>query len=90
MSSTSLIITFRTVRTQSRQCELNHQYRRVVLLEESLGQLDAVQGQLAQDEQDLREEIVRLQDELRLQQGHGRIQLIQEMISVCFLSFVRL
>ncbi|KAN0103653.1 Vps53-like, N-terminal domain containing protein [Russula decolorans] len=49
--------------------------------EESLGQLDAVQAQLAQDEQDLREEIARLQDELRLQQGHGRIQLIQEMIS---------
>jgi hypothetical protein len=39
--------------------------------------------QLAQDEQDLREEIARLQDELRLQQGLGRIQLIQEMISVC-------
>lgn len=52
-------------------------------LEESLGQLDAIQAQLAQDEQDLREEIARLQDELRLQQGHGRIQLIQEMISVC-------
>ncbi|KAI0283690.1 Vps53-like protein [Russula aff. rugulosa BPL654] len=49
--------------------------------EESLGQLDAVQAQLAQDEQDLRDEIARLQDELRLQQGHGRIQLIQEMIS---------
>lgn len=39
--------------------------------------------QLAQDEQDLREEIARLQDELKLQQGLGRIQLIQEMISVC-------
>ena len=52
-------------------------------LEESLGQLDSVQVQLAQDEQDLREEIARLQDELRLQQGLGRIQLIQEMISVC-------
>ncbi|KAI0000479.1 Vps53-like protein [Russula vinacea] len=49
--------------------------------EESLGQLDAVQVQLAQDEENLREEITRLQDELRLQQGLGRIQLIQEMIS---------
>jgi hypothetical protein len=83
MSSTSLIIPSRTVRTHSRQCDLNHQCRRVIFLEESLGQLDAVQAQLAQDEQDLREEIARLQDELRLQQGHGRIQLIQEMISVC-------
>ena len=39
--------------------------------------------QLAQDEQNLREEIAGLQEELRLQQGLGRIQLIQEMISVC-------
>jgi hypothetical protein len=83
MSSTSLIILSRTVRTRSKQCELNHQCRRVIFLEESLGQLNAVQAQLAQDEQDLRDEIARLQDELRLQQGHGRIQLIQEMISVC-------
>lgn len=83
MSLTSLIITSRTVRTHSRRCELNHQCRRIIFLEESLGQLDAVQAQLAQDERDLREEIARLQDELRLQQDHGRIQLIQEMISVC-------
>lgn len=66
-----------------RQCQLNYQSRRVIFLEGSLGQLDAVQVQLAQDERDLREEIARLQDELRLQQGLGRIQLIQEMISVC-------
>ena len=83
MLSTSLIIPSRTVCTHSSRCELNHQCRRAIFLEESLGQLDAVQAQLAQDEQDLREEIARLQDELRLQQGHGRIQLIQEMISVC-------
>lgn len=83
MLSTSLMITSRTVRTYSRKCELNHPCRHVIFLEESLGQLDAVQAQLSQDEQDLREEISRLQDELRLQQGHGRIQLIQEMISVC-------
>lgn len=90
MSSTSLIIPSQTVRTHSRQREPNHQCRHVVFLEESLGQLDAVQAQLAQDEQDLREEIARLQDELRLQQGHGRIQLIQEMISVRLDAFVQL
>jgi hypothetical protein len=52
-------------------------------LEESLGQLDAVQAQLAQDEQDLRDEVDRLQEELRGQQESGKVQLIQEMISVC-------
>jgi vacuolar protein sorting-associated protein 53 len=72
----------------SRQCQLNYQCRRVVLLEESLGQLNAVQVQLAQDEWDLRQEIARLQDELRPQQGHGKIQLIQEMISVCPETFI--
>ncbi|KAH9176699.1 Vps53-like protein [Lactarius sanguifluus] len=49
--------------------------------EESLGQLDVVQAQLAQDEQDLQNEIAQLQEELRLQQDPGRMQLIQEMIS---------
>jgi uncharacterized tellurite resistance protein B-like protein len=52
-------------------------------LEESLGQLDVVQAQLAKDEQDLQDEIAQLQEELRLQQDPGRMQLIQEMISVC-------
>ena len=53
------------------------------LLEESLGQLDVVQAQLAKDEQDLQNEIAQLQEELRLQQDPGRMHLIQEMISVC-------
>ena len=42
-----------------------------------------VQAQLAKDEQDLQNEIAQLQEELRLQQDPGRMQLIQEMISVC-------
>jgi hypothetical protein len=54
-----------------------------VFLEESLGQLDVVQAQLAKDEQYLQDEIAQLQEELRLQQDPGRMQLIQEMISVC-------
>ncbi|KAH9058879.1 Vps53-like protein [Lactarius vividus] len=49
--------------------------------EESLGQLDVVQAQLAEDEQDLQNEIAQLQEELRLQQDPGRMQVIQEMIS---------
>ncbi|KAI9507909.1 Vps53-like protein [Russula earlei] len=52
--------------------------------EESLGQLDAVQAQLVQDEQDLRDEISRLRAELRLQQDPSRMQLIQGMISQLF------
>ena len=42
-----------------------------------------MQAQLAQDEQDLRDEITRLQDEMKLQQDPIRMQLIQEMFSVC-------
>ncbi|KAN0125317.1 Vps53-like, N-terminal domain containing protein [Lactarius tabidus] len=49
--------------------------------QESLGQLDVVQAQLAKDEQYLQDEIAQLQEELRLQQDPGRMQLIQEMIS---------
>ncbi|KAI0316499.1 Vps53-like protein [Amylostereum chailletii] len=49
--------------------------------EESLGQLADVQGKLAQDEQSLRDEILALQEELRLHQDPGKMQLIQEMIS---------
>jgi vacuolar protein sorting-associated protein 53 len=51
--------------------------------EQSLGKLGAIQAQLAQDDQDLWDEIVRLQEELRGQQESGKVQLIQEMISVC-------
>lgn len=47
-----------------------------------------VQAQLAQDEQDLQNEIAQLQEELRLQQDPGRMQLIQEMISVCLEAWI--
>lgn len=50
--------------------------------EASLGQLETVQSKLAQDEQDLAAEIRELQEELRLQQDPGKMQIIQEMISV--------
>jgi hypothetical protein len=41
-----------------------------------------VQARLAHDEEDLIDEIEALQEELRLQQDPGKMQLIQEMISV--------
>ncbi|VDB95976.1 unnamed protein product [Peniophora sp. CBMAI 1063] len=49
--------------------------------EASLGQLETVQAKLAQDEQDLAVEIRELQEEIKLQQDPGKMQLIQEMIS---------
>ncbi|KAI0066196.1 hypothetical protein BV25DRAFT_1988653 [Artomyces pyxidatus] len=49
--------------------------------EASLGHLDAVQTQLAADELSLLHEIDALQDELKLQQDPGKMQIIQEMIS---------
>ncbi|KAI0030938.1 Vps53-like protein [Vararia minispora EC-137] len=49
--------------------------------EGSLGNLDAVQVKLAQDERSLANEIEELQEELRLQQDPGKMQVIQEMIS---------
>jgi len=53
-------------------------------LEASLGHIDEVQAQLAQNELDLRREIDSLQEELKRDQDPGRMQLIQEMISVSF------
>ena len=50
--------------------------------EASLGHIDAVQGRLVQNELDLQHEIDLLQDELKRDQDPGRMQLIQEMISV--------
>lgn len=47
-----------------------------------MAQIDAVQAQLARDEMALQDEIDALQDELTRQQDPGRMQLIQEMISV--------
>ncbi|TFY73906.1 hypothetical protein EWM64_g10106, partial [Hericium alpestre] len=49
--------------------------------EASLGHLDEVQTRIAQDEQDLQDEIYALQEELRLQQDPNKMQIIQEMIS---------
>ncbi|KAI0048281.1 hypothetical protein FA95DRAFT_1588772 [Auriscalpium vulgare] len=49
--------------------------------EASLGELDAVQAKLAADEQSVLDEIETLQEELRLQQDPGKMQIIQEMIS---------
>ncbi len=50
--------------------------------EASLGQLEAVQSRLAQNERDLQLEIDSLQDELGTEQDPNRMHLIQEMISV--------
>jgi hypothetical protein len=78
------MITSQTVRTRQKLRQRDYQWLYLVrYLEESLGQLDTVQAQLAQDEEDLRYEIVQLQERLRGQQESGKVQLIQEMISVC-------
>ena len=53
--------------------------------EESLGQIEAVQARLAQDEIELRREIEALRAELKRDQDPNRMQLIQETISVCVL-----
>jgi hypothetical protein len=53
--------------------------------EASLGHIDAVQAQLAQNELELRREIDSLQEELKRDQDPSRMQLIQEMISVSFI-----
>ena len=52
-------------------------------VEAALGQLEAVQARLAQNELELQEQIEELQRELRRDQDPNRMQLIQEMISVC-------
>ena len=53
------------------------------LVEASLGQLEAVQNRLAQNERDLLREIALLREELSKEQDSTRMQIIQEMISVC-------
>lgn len=53
--------------------------------EASLGHIDAVQAQLAKNELEFRQEIDSLQEELKRDQDPGRMQLIQEMISVSFI-----
>ncbi|RDX42721.1 hypothetical protein OH76DRAFT_1362271 [Lentinus brumalis] len=49
--------------------------------EAALGQLEAVQAKLAQNERELQAEIDALREELRKDQDPSRMQLIQEMIS---------
>ncbi|GBE80590.1 predicted protein [Sparassis crispa] len=49
--------------------------------EASLGQLEAVQARLSNNEKELQREIDSLKEELRHDQDPGRMQLIQEMIS---------
>ena len=55
--------------------------------ESALGQLEAVQARLAQNERDLQAEIDALREELRKDQDPSRMQLIQEMISVSLCLF---
>lgn len=55
--------------------------------EASLGQIDIIQGQMARDELELRREIDLLQEDLKRSQDPGRMQLIQEMISVSIIGW---
>ncbi len=59
---------------------LPHIWRHV---EAALGQLEVVQAKLAQNERELQAEIDALREELRKDQDPSRMQLLQEMISVC-------
>ena len=52
-------------------------------VEAALGRLDDVQTRLNVQEQDILNEIKELEIELRKEQDPSRMQLIQEMISVC-------
>ena len=56
--------------------------------EAALGQLEAMQTRLAQQERDLQAEIDVLREELRRDQDPSRMQLIQEMISVRIFALV--
>jgi hypothetical protein len=52
--------------------------------EASLGHIGIIRARLAQNELELQREINSLQNELKRDQDPGRMQLIQEMISVSF------
>ena len=54
----------------------------MLFVEASLGQIDVVKIKLAHNERELRREIDSLREELKHDQDPGRMQLIQEMISV--------
>lgn len=51
-------------------------------IEAALGQIEAVQNRLTENEKELQLEIDSLRAELRREQDPNRMQLIQEMISV--------
>ena len=51
--------------------------------EASLGQINVVQEQLAENQRQMKRDIVQLEAELKRDQDPNRMQLIQEMISVC-------
>jgi ferritin len=53
-----------------------------VTLEASLGELEAVQQRLAENERQIKGQIDDLTEDLKANQDPGRMQLIQEMISV--------
>ena len=55
--------------------------------EASLAQLEAVQARLAQDVEAIQAEIDALRVELQRDQDPQKMQLIQEMISVCMAYF---
>lgn len=62
----------------------------MLFVEASLGQIDVVKIKLAHNERELRREIDSLREELKRDQDPGRMQLIQEMISVSdTLPFIR-
>lgn len=51
--------------------------------EVSLGNFETIQARLAQNERDLQKEIALLEVDLKKEQDSSRMQVIQEMISVC-------
>ena len=53
-----------------------------MVLEASLGELEAVQQRLADNEREMKAQIDELTEELKANQDPNRMQVIQEMISV--------
>ena len=56
-----------------------------MVLEASLGELEAVQQRLVENEREMKAQIDELTEELKANQDPNRMQLIQEMISVRYL-----
>ena len=57
-----------------------------MVLEASLGELEAVQQRLADNERQMKAQVDELTEELKANQDPNRMQMIQEMISVRFLA----